>query len=470
MAHVNTPLIVDEDTGPQLLGRAILNSSFKAATVLATGCPELWSTNGSLRGFDMPYSFWLNNTDLFSGSTLIDGGTVVDLVLHSGSYEQCQFVLEHLLPLRTASTSSASYLANLRSRFTGDLPGCRDWLGRLKTKPFREPGANDDAMPPWYECPLTRDEYLTLLSGNILRSRANRRGVWDIIEAQANTGHPRSIPHLKDAIGYGNVEAVREMLNRGWPVQSHRRFFALTSWSSLLHMDFLMKSSSLRASDGLIEAMEEDSPPQIRVPDAGTHREIYDQYLEYHSTAIQRFHRERLREIRQLLVDRGAQKPKAYLNFTVAFSQAASETLQAWALICYVLVYLVVLPIALVYGTTDTWTSMTHGQKVGFSYLWSALAGIIGAFATAFVEDEDDMGWAKGVIVYTIYAILFVGNHFALPYAIIRLNWSPLFACSRASIIDGALVQSCTNYSFLMPIAIFVFELIGGSLLLIALD
>jgi len=55
MTHVNAPLIVDGRTGPRLLSRAILNSSFKAAAVLASGCPELWSTVGSWSGFDTPY-------------------------------------------------------------------------------------------------------------------------------------------------------------------------------------------------------------------------------------------------------------------------------------------------------------------------------------------------------------------------------------------------------------------------------
>jgi len=456
MTHVNAPLIVDGHTGLRLLGRAILNSSFKAAAVLASGCPELWNTEGPWSGFDTPCLLSLNTTMFRTINRYLDKGTVVDLVLHAGSYEQCQFLLEQLFPFRTVSATSASSILALSSRFTCGLETSRIWLGRLKKKPRREYGANDSGIPPWYDCPLKRSEYLALLSGNLLRSRANRQAIWDIIEAQANSGHPRSITHLRDAISYGNVEAVREMLNRGWPVESRRPLFSLTAWSPLLHIDFLREHKTF-ASDGLIEAMEEDSPPRIQISDAGTHEEIYKQYHEYHSNAVQEFYRERLHEVRQLLVDHGAKKPTVYLKFSF-LSLAANDTLTAWAWIWFVLTYAIALPLALVYSTTHTWTSMTRAQKFVFSYLWSGLAASIGGFPMIFIKHGSG---AKMVFYFTACAISFIGNHFALPYCIVRLNWSPLFVCKPATIVNGELVQSCTNYSFLMPLALFGLELVS---------
>jgi len=456
MLHVNTSLIVG-NTGPALLGKAILNSSFKAATILASGCPELWNTEGHWSGLDTPRLIPLNAFDsFFSGDCYMTSGTVVDLILHAGSYEQCQFVLEQQLLSRTASGTSASSLSGPSFRFTGCLRDSWGWLRRLKKRHRREHGANDSGIPQWYECPLRKGEYLALLSGNILRSRGNRRGIWDIIEAQANTGHPRSMLHLRDAIVYGNVEAVREMLSRGWPMESRWQLFGLTVWSPLLYIDF-SKDANLLASDGLIEAMEEDSPPQIKISNAETHRELYDQYLAYHTNAVREFHRKRLREIRQLLVDHGAKPPTAYLDFRFS-SLAAKNTLIAWAWIWFATAYVIVLPLALVYGTANTWTSMTRGQKFVFSYLWSGLAASMGGFPMIFAGGDRRRERLETVIHFLTCAIMFFGNHFAPPYCIVWLNWSPLFACSPAAIVSGELVQSCNNFSFLMPLGLLVLE------------
>jgi len=57
--------------------------------------------------------------------------------------------------------------------------------------------------------------------------------------------------------------------------------------------------------------------------------------------------------------------------------------------------------------------------------------------------------------------VVLVVNHIALLYCVIRLNWSPLLTCKPVAIVDGELVQSCTNYSFLLPLMAAVLEAIG---------
>jgi hypothetical protein len=104
----------------------------------------------------------------------------------------------------------------------------------------------------------------------------------------------------------------------------------------------------------------------------------------------------------------------------------------------------------MVYGTTDIWTTMTIGQKFGFVYLWSLLAFVLPPLFLAWnypFEPENSY------FVYAILTIVFLINSFGVPVAIMRLNLRPFLSCKE--VVDHCLgIQHCTNYSFLLPLAV----------------
>ncbi|RYP36004.1 hypothetical protein DL767_003571 [Monosporascus sp. MG133] len=462
MEFANTSLVASRDAeGSLILGLPILNSSFKAAAILATGCPKLWSVSGKWSNLDIPYTLTLYSSFLIRGRSLYEGH-VVKMLLHAGSYEQCQFVLKQLLSIRTSSGISPSYLLSLPLRFIGGVGSGWDRPGRLGGKRSRGDDPNDDGIPPWHECPLTRDEYMALLRGNIFRNRANRRGLWDIIMAQAKCGHPQARSHLQSAIECGNVDAVREMLDRGWTFKGPSWCFGLSLWSPLWYIDALRREEEPTIVDGLIEAMEEDSLPELQYLGLGTHLDVYSQYDTLRRNAIFKFRLERLDEIRQFLCDRGVRGGPMLLAFR-SRSTAVDKMMKAWACIVYVLCYAVLLPLMLFYGTANTWMSMTHGQKLGFSYLWSAIAVLLPPLPVLPLAGNPANGRVGGAVYYATIVVLFITNHIVIPFCIIRLNWSPFFSCKAAVLVEGELIQSCTNYSFLVPLVAATLEVFAAS-------
>jgi hypothetical protein len=168
--------------------KAILLSLFSVSSIISDRCPRIWST--PLSRWD-GMCFWRSRAENNQRATSRQS---IRRVLSEGSYEQCRFVMEHLLPLRIAGLT------------TGDH---RFWSNEKSQ-------SQEDGVLKWTRCPLSAAELDCLLQGNIKMPRPDRQPLWDAIEAQRKMGQPASVSYLHMAILHGNTDALEEMLRRGW--------------------------------------------------------------------------------------------------------------------------------------------------------------------------------------------------------------------------------------------------------------
>src|SRR5262245_38358971 len=105
---------------------SILNSHFNAVEVLATKFPGLWDLDTEWTQFQLP-RFESSRAMEEQGDRIkpLKSGTTAELVLHTGSYEQCQFVLRRLLAVRSEGKPNSSDRGRLflrhRRRVAGEL-------------------------------------------------------------------------------------------------------------------------------------------------------------------------------------------------------------------------------------------------------------------------------------------------------------------------------------------------------------
>lgn len=85
-----------------------------------------------------------------------------------------------------------------------------------ESRPPDKYNVQEDGVQEWTRCPLSREEYHLLVMGNIRTSGSDRKDLWNVAETQAKLGHSRSVFYLRQAILYGNPEALEDMLQRGW--------------------------------------------------------------------------------------------------------------------------------------------------------------------------------------------------------------------------------------------------------------
>ncbi|KAI0442783.1 hypothetical protein F4803DRAFT_349416 [Xylaria telfairii] len=399
--------------GSDFLEHAILSSVFLPAATIIDRFPDVfrsrsrWSYSG----------VWRSAQE----SNIRDTSRVSILrVLRQGSYRQCRFVMERLLPLRTCRTSSNN-----------------------KNDSREKYNSQEEGVQQWTRCPLSREEYHQLVTGNIKTKGNDRKDLWNVIETHAKLGHSRSASYLRLAILYGNLEALDEMLRRGWDPNG-------PLWARLYTPLQYTQSLKKLSGDfsGLFKAWNPDLP-QTDWMDSRTHAVVYEAYRSQHYGHNWSEWNTRLKTSQEILRNHGGR----ILPVTAIFTME-NETLRAWALIAFVLTYSLLLPLTFTYATERTWTSMSRGQKLGFSYLWSVLSVWLPPIFLIWDHQfpTEVKSWIRTVILIVI-------NQIIVPILIIQVNWRPFLSCKDTVIDTGAdavctVVTKCTNYSYLLPLVV----------------
>lgn len=400
--------------GSDFLEHAILSSVFLPAATIINRFPDVFRSRSR-----WPYpGVWRSAQK----SNIRDTSRVSILrVLRQGSYRQCRFIMERLLPLRTCNTSNIENGSFSREKYDSQEEGVQQWT----------------------RCPLSREEYDQLVMGNIKAKGSDRKDLWNVVETQAKLGHYRSVSYLRLAILYGNLEALDEMLRRGWNPNG-------PLWARLYTP--LQYTQSLTKLSGdfsvLFKAWNPDLP-QTDWMDSRTHAVVYEAYRLQHDGHNWSEWNTRLKTSQTVLRKYGGK----ILPVTAIFTME-NETFRAWALIAFVLTYSLLLPLTFTYATERTWTSMSRGQKLGFSYLWSVLSVSLPPIFLIW-----DHQFPTEVKSWIRAGILIVINQIILPILIIQVNWRPFLSCKDTVIDTGAdavctVVTKCTNYSYLLPLAV----------------
>lgn len=347
----------------------------------------------------------------------------ISIILSEGSYKQVQFALNEILPMRTSQSSN---------KFK-------------KTTKGRKCQAQEDGIPEWNRCPLSPKEYDYLVLGSIGVFRTDREQLWNLIQEQVTLGHSRSIYYLHLAISRGDTHSLQQMLTRGW--SANGPFWGLFMTPLQLSERFHIKAAAYKWHLPSLFGMLNSDLPQDEWSGSATHRAVYLEYSKQRDGDNLSEWTSRLESCQTILRSHGGT-----ISPLVTLLRKVSPTIKAWAFIIYILMYLVVMPFALVYGTTDTWTSMSIGQKFGFVYLWAPLA--LGLPPILYFANSDSWPAFQEVMIWIILStILFVVNHIILPILIIQLNWRPFLSCKHF-VVDTNIASKCTNYSFLVPIAV----------------
>ncbi|KAI0429703.1 hypothetical protein F5Y09DRAFT_342358 [Xylaria sp. FL1042] len=400
--------------GGDFLEHAILSSVFSPAAAIADRFPDVFRTRSRWSCLCVWRSQQKSN---------IRGTSRVGIlrVLRRGSYRQCRFVMERLLPLRTCT--------NCRK------PG-NESLSREKD------GSEEDGVQQWTRCPLSREEYYHLVIGNIRDKGTDRKDLWNVVEIQAELGHSRSVSYLRQAILHGNTEALDEMLRRGWDPNG-------PLWAQLqTPLHYAQGLTKLSGHFGeLFKAWNPDLP-QTDWKNSRSHAVVYQAYQKQHEGNNWTEWNSRLKASQEILRSHGGKILPVATIFT-----SENETLRAWMFISIVLTYTLLFPLTFTYATKGTWTTMSSGQKLGFSYLWSALSvSLPPLFLLYKINVRTEI---KNWIPLSLFFLI---NHIILPVLIIKVNWRPFLSCHDTIISTGAdgtcdSVTRCTNYSFLLPLA-----------------
>ncbi|RWA06951.1 hypothetical protein EKO27_g8151 [Xylaria grammica] len=348
---------------------------------------------------------------------------------------QCRFIMERLLPLRARSTS---HTIENRS---------------LSREQYNSP---EEGVQKWTRCPLSHEEYHHLVTGNIRTHGSARKDLWNVIETQAKLGHSRSVSYLRQAILYGNHEALEEMLRRGWDPNGPLWARLYTPLQYTRHLGYHAFRELFRVSDPDL--------PQTDWMDRRTHMAVYEAYHGWYTVHSLNEWEFRLKKSRVILRNYGGK----VLPVTAIFT-ARNEALREWSFIAFFLISIVALPLTFTYATERTWTSMSRGQMLGFSYLWSVLSVCLPTFL--IWNNQWEIGhrrtWRDGWIPV---GLLILTNYILLPILVIRVNWRPFLLCHDAIIDSGAnatcnVVTKCTDYSYLLPLAVAGIELVVWALL-----
>ncbi|KAI3343008.1 hypothetical protein F4824DRAFT_510307 [Ustulina deusta] len=174
--------------GTDFLEHAILSSVFSPAATIIDRFPDVFRRRSRWSYLCVWRSMQKSKIRDTSRASILR-------VLRRGSYRQCRFIMERLLPLRTGRSSSSM---------------------KHESRPPDKYNVQEDGVQEWTRCPLSREEYHLLVMGNIRTSGSDRKDLWNVAETQAKLGHSRSVFYLRQAILYGNPEALEDMLQRGW--------------------------------------------------------------------------------------------------------------------------------------------------------------------------------------------------------------------------------------------------------------
>ncbi|KAI1326279.1 hypothetical protein F5Y16DRAFT_233045 [Xylariaceae sp. FL0255] len=195
--------------------------------------------------------------------------------------------------------------------------------------------------------------------------------------------------------------------------------------------------------------------PQTDWMGSRTHAVVYREYRKQYEGHNWKEWNGSLKECQEILRNHGG---KVY-TLPALLDLSDHPTLKAWGMLFLVLLYTVIFPLALTYGTEDTWTTMSTGQKLGFLYLWGLLS-ICPPFFTLFD------GTASNVEEWIIFATLVAVNQVILPLLIIKISWRPFLSCHEKVLNPGdtamcQVVTTCTNYSFLLSLAVVGIEFVA---------
>lgn len=417
---------------------AVSNLDLKAADILVKKYPKLLNSHCRARDSIPPrlFSIFAFDYDCIKA--------VTDVVLLTGTYEQCQFIMKHMLSQRSVGSGfpERSRWKRLQSlslfhRFRHD----------------RKATYEEEGGPEWHRCPLDSDEYNALLLGNILRNDPNRKALWSVISTQIASGHSRSAQYLKKAVEVSNTEALVELLDRGWRVNGSWRHCLDTPLQHALMKDNLLMAASSRDDwwlDALIELHGVFGAPALQGPRLGTHHQIY--------MAYQGARRIQALDLCRLKIDEAAAILRKYGGRVSLFSSttrtisAAGGAVLAWAFILHSLLYAVVLPLVLIYAPQGVWHDMSTGQKFGFAYLWTLISYFVPHFwifksvatesADSVVAQSFEIGWCS---------IVFLFNHVGLPYLVVGRGWRPIRSCNYF-VENDELGSTCKDFTFLLPL------------------
>ncbi|KAI0502867.1 hypothetical protein F5B22DRAFT_652647 [Xylaria bambusicola] len=394
--------------GCYFLERAILSSMFTPAATIIKRFPDLFRTGKSWH--------YVRNSNVHNTSIVL-----VKAVLHYGTYRQCRFVMEHLLPLRRASRTSSS---------PNSILFCS-----------RASNSEEDGVQEWTRCPLSREEYDRLVWGNIRSIRNDRKDLWNIIETQAGLGHYRPVSYLRDAIQLGNTEALREMLRRGWNPNS-------LLWDQMeTPLQYTKRLQEKREGDIDLYPWTLRQPhlPQTDWEGSRTHAAVYEAYKKQSGVHVSSNWNAHLKLSQAILREHG----RKTLPLKGVFTKWVTKILRNWLKIT-LFVFILPLPLIFTYRTEHKWTSMSTGQKLAFSYLWSLLVLwdlliISRNIPTTFEQ------WIPNVLVISIDFVV-------LPILVIQVNWSPFLSCrdiyanTETTATACNVATECTNYTFLLPL------------------
>ncbi|KAI1345647.1 hypothetical protein F5Y01DRAFT_320549 [Xylaria sp. FL0043] len=220
-----------------------------------------------------------------------------------------------------------------------------------------------EGVQQWTRCPPSREEYHQLVRGNIRDKGIDRKDLWSVVEIQAELGHPRSISYLREAILHGNTEALEEMLRRGWDPNG-------PPWARLqTPIHYAQSLTKLSSHFGELFKAWNPNLPQTDWKNSRSHAVVYQAYQKQHEGNHWTEWTSRLKTSEEILRSHGGKVLPAAAIFT-----SENETLRAWLFISLVLIYTLLFPLTFTYATEGTWTTMSVGQKPGFSYLWRLMS------------------------------------------------------------------------------------------------
>lgn len=387
------------------------------------------------------------------------------LILLTGSYEQCQFLMRHVSFARSGSTQR------------------RPTMHRCMLTTRRKLARNTDVegTPDWQRCPLERSEYHALLQGNIACGRPDRQLLWSVVMVQSAEGHSCSASWLEKAIVHLNADALQEMLNHGWSTNSvlgdqldtFLRYAVRFRDSQLLMMEesswqeFAGRNAKQFSISNMIKMeMDRDlSSPSLGRLSLQTHEAIYQEYIDSRNLVIRELWEAKLNQVVAVLQSyRHERRPWPFVGIFVLNtpSKSSLKTASIWL---YAALIFVAIPFILVYTTEDVWDTMSLGPKFGFVYLWAVVTFFFSSFwfymnkrittDTFFPTFYRENKWlfASLLVAYCVF------NHAVLPYLIIGFGWRPFSSCEYW-VEESHLASSCTNLSFLLPLAVGVCEFI----------
>ena len=326
-----------------------------------------------------------------------------EYLLLVGSYKHFRFLLENFHLVKTSDDSSSSAVSKIPS-----------------------PTIQAEAGVPkdWTHHHLTPKEFWCVMLGNLVNNREDREGLWDVIRAQVADGHAKKIVYLRLAIKYGNHKALVQLLEMGWSVNGPFWAYCMTP---------------LRLSTRMEQEFQYQRPDyDMDRPKWGhmdTHKRVYEEFLKKQSEIFQGF-KYLTQKNSETLKSQGGRMPKFV-------SWLRNGRFKLWSLILYLLLYVVVLPLVLAFGTGPYWVwQKPVSQKLAWMYLWSISAVL---FPPILLFKSIHFFTSQHIIINVL-----LGMHMVLQHVI------PLYLITAVKLSNPEVVGWLIPFSIAGPEAIAV--------------